>query len=166
MNWKTVAIDELRNYEAVKLSLQNLPELIDRQNSAIKRIRTSDPETVVGGGGGDRDMLLSAIVYRDELQARLNEAKKTVCAIERALSALDEEELRVIDLMYIHRRKNAVTELCDEMGIEQATVYRKRNIALEIFICALYGYGNLIVWHKDLLERGWRLWSSSLLCLP
>ena len=143
MKWKTVAIEELRNYEAVQTSLANLPELIDRQNAAIKRIRSSDPETVAGVGGGDRDALLSAIVYRDELQSRLEEAKKTVCVISRALAALDEEETRILELMYIHRRKNAVADLCDEMFVEQATVYRKRNIALEKFVRAIYGCRDL-----------------------
>lgn len=139
MRWKTVATDELRNYEAMRASLESLPNLIERQETAITRIRTSDPGKVVGPGGGSNDSLLSAIVYRDELKLRLQEAKKTVAAIERSLKSLTDDDALVLDMLFIHPRKNAIDAVCEALCIEKTTAYERRNKALERFICALYG---------------------------
>ena len=115
MRWKTVAIEELRNYEAVRTALHILPELIERQEIAIKRIRTSDPGKVVGTGGGNNDALLSAIVYRDELKLRLKEARKTVDAVERSLKSLTDDEYLILDMLFIHPRKNGVDQICESL---------------------------------------------------
>lgn len=139
IEWKSVAIKELRTYAAVCLSLETLPELIERQKVAINRIRTSDPSKVSGVGGGDNDALLSAIVYRDELELRLKEAKKTVSAIDRALNALADEEYTLLDTLFIHPRKNGVDMLCEKLCIERTAVYERRNKALEKFTRSLYG---------------------------
>lgn len=139
MRWKTVAIDELRNYEAVRTSLDVLPELIERQDLAIKRIRTSDPARVIGGGNGNNDALLSAIVYRDELKLRLKEARKTVDTIERSLKSLADDEYLILDMLFIHPRKNGVDHICESLCIERTAVYERRNKALEKFTMTLYG---------------------------
>lgn len=139
MRWKTVAIDELRRLESVRKSLEVLPELIERQEIAIKRIRTSDPGKVVGIGGGNRDELISAIVYRDELKLRLKENRKSVDAIEKSLESLANDEYLILDVCYIHPRKNGIDMLCEELCIERSAVYERRNKALEKFTTTLYG---------------------------
>ena len=139
MRWKTVAIDELKRLEAVRNSLEVLPELIERQEIAIKRIRTSDPSKVVGTGCGNRDELLSAIVYRDELKLRLKENRKSVDAIDKSLDTLANDEYLILDICYIHPRKNGIDMLCEELCIERSAVYERRNKALEKFTTTLYG---------------------------
>jgi len=139
MRWKTVAIDELRRLESVRNSLEILPELIERQEIAIKRIRTNDPGKVVGTGGGNRDELISAIVYRDELKLRLKENRKTVDAIEKSLSTLANDEFLILEMLFIHPRKNGVDMICEELCIERSAVYERRNKALEKFTTTLYG---------------------------
>ena len=139
IEWKSVAIKELRTFAAVCLSLETLPILIERQKAAISRIRTSDPSKISGVGGGSNDALLSAIVYRDELEQRLKEARKTVAAIEKALSALSQEEFEILDILFIHPRKNGPDELCEILCVEKTGVYERRNKALEKFTRSLYG---------------------------
>lgn len=139
MNWKKVAIEELQKYEAVRVSLSALPELIERQETAITRIRTSDPEKVVGTGGGNNDALLSAIVYRDELILRLKEARKTVDAIERSLESLSADDQMILDRLFIHPRRNAIDTICEDLCIERSAAYERRNKALEKFTITLYG---------------------------
>lgn len=139
IEWKSVAIKELRTYAAVCLSLETLPELIERQKVAINRIRTSDPSKVSGVGGGDNDALLSAIVYRDELELRLKEAKKTISAIDKALGALSQAEFEILDILLIHPRKNGLDKLCESLCVEKTVVYERRNKALEKFTLSLYG---------------------------
>ena len=139
IRWKSVAIEELRNYESVRASLGTIPELIERQETAIKRIRTSDPEKVVGTGGGGNDALLSAIVYRDELKLRLKEAQKNIAALDKALLSLSKDDYLVLDVCFIHPRKNGLNELCEEFCVENSVIYERRNKALERFTMTLYG---------------------------
>ena len=56
-----------------------------------------------------------------------------------ALAVLDEEERHILDRFYIHRANGNVERLCDELHVEVATVYRRRDKALRHFTLALYG---------------------------
>lgn len=139
IEWKSVAIKELRTYGEVCLSLQTLPDLIERQKLIVGRIRTNNPSKVSRKTPGDNDTQLSAIVYRDELEQRLKEAKKTVAAIDKALSSMTEEEYMLLDTLFIHPRKNGVDMLCEKLCVERTAVYERRNKALEKFTRSLYG---------------------------
>ena len=139
IEWKSIAIKELRTYGEVCLSLQTLPDLIERQKLIVGRIRTSNPAKVSRKAQSNNDTQLSAIVYRDELEQRLKEVKKTVAAIDKALSAMTEEEYMLLDILFIHPRKNGVDMLCEKLCIERTAVYERRNKALEKFTRSLYG---------------------------
>ena len=141
MNWKREAIDKLKNYEARREALENIPKEIKRLESAYAGIRsaTTDGTPVSGGSNTREDSMLSNIVHRDELKRRLREARLWVAQVDKALAVLDDEERLVLDRFYIHRAKGNVGELCERLNVEQATVYRKRDSALRRFTIALYG---------------------------
>ena len=141
MNWKREAIDKLKNYEARREALENIPKEIKRLESAYAGIRsaTTDGTPVSGGSNTREDSMLSNIVHRDELKRRLKEARLWVAQVDKALAVLDDEERLVLDRFYIHRAKGNVGELCERLNVEQATVYRKRDSALRRFTIALYG---------------------------
>lgn len=141
MNWKREAIDKLKNYEAHREALRNIPEEIERLESAYAGIRgaATDSARVSGGGSTREDSMLANIVYRGELERRLKEARLWVSVVDRGLRVLDDEERLVLDKFYIHRAKGATGELCARMNVEISTVYRKRDSALRHFTIALYG---------------------------
>ena len=141
MNWKHEAIDKLKGYDAHKAALISIPEEIQRLESAARSIRsaTSDGTAVSGGGNKREDMLLSNIVLREELERQLDQAKQWVSVVERSLEILDNEEKRILELMYIHRRSGSVEQLCSELSIEKTSVYRYRDTALHKFTTAMYG---------------------------
>lgn len=141
MNWKYEAIDKLKGYDAHKAALISIPEEIQRLESAARSIRsaTSDGTAVSGGGNKREDMLLSNIVLREELERQLEQAKQWVSVVERSLETLTSDERRILDLMYMNRQKGNVEKLCAELNIEQASVYRRRDVALRTFTIALYG---------------------------
>lgn len=141
MNWKHEAIDKLKGYEAHKAALISIPEEIERLESAAHSIRsaTADGTAVSGGGNKREDMLLSNIVLREELDRKLEQAKLWVSVVDRSLGVLDADERRVLDLMYIHRQPGSIERLCSELNIEQASVYRRRDVALRKVTIALYG---------------------------
>lgn len=142
MNWKYEAIEKLKQYEAKKQALRSIPEEISRLELAMGSIRsaTADGTPVVGGGSGREDMMLSNIVHREELKRALEQARKWVDLVDAGLKILDEDERLVLDRFYINPAKGNVDRLCYELGLEQATVYRRREKALHRFTLSMYGY--------------------------
>lgn len=141
MNWKREAIDKLKNYEAHKQALENIPREIKRLESAYTGLRSASTENapVSGGGGTREDCVLSNIVLRDELKRRLKEARLWTAQVAKALAVLGEEETLVLDRFYIHRAKGAVEALCESLSLEKSAVYDRRDKALRHFTLALYG---------------------------
>ena len=107
MNWKREAIDKLKNYEAHREALENIPKEIKRLESAYAGIRsaTTDDTLCPGAAIRGRHSMLSNIVHRDELKRRLREARLWVAQVDKALAVLDDEERLVLDRFYIHRAK-------------------------------------------------------------
>lgn len=141
MDWKREAIEKLRQYEAKRTALRDIPGDIAYLESAIRRIRsaTGDGTPVKGGGSGREDMLINNIVKREELEISQRIAGEWVARVERGLEALNDEDRLILDRFYIMPAKGNINRLCEELGVEQATVYRRRDKALHRFTLALYG---------------------------
>jgi len=141
MNWKTEAIEKLRKYDAMRQAVQNIPEEISRLEIAACSIRSAqtDGTPVKGGGNRREDMLLNNLVHRQELEWSYQQAQSWLKAADRALSALSPEEKLVLHRFYICPERGSVDRLCQQLGVEQSSVYRKRDKALHRFTLALYG---------------------------
>lgn len=141
MDWKREAIDKLKNYEARRAALENIPGEIKRLESACTGIRSAtDGGVPVAGGGRTReDTMLSNIVRREELKRLLKEARLWVVQVDRAMAVLDGEERLVLDHLYIHQAKGNVGTLCERLNLEKTAVYDRRDKALRRFTVALYG---------------------------
>ena len=142
MDWKQEAIEKLRDYEAHRKALDSIPLELERLGAAYTGIRAArvDGTPRSGSSASNReDAMLSNIVHRDELKRRLKEARLWVEIVDGGLSVLDDEERLVLDYCYIHKVKGSINELCERLNVEQATVYRRRDLALRRFTLALYG---------------------------
>lgn len=140
--WKYKAIDKLKDYQAQKVALLNIPDEIARLESEARSIRsaTADGTPVKGGGSGREDRLLSNIVKREECKAMLERAKYAVRTVDRGLSVLSQDERHILDTMYIMREKGCVSRLMDELGLqEESSLYKRVNKALLHFTIAMYG---------------------------
>lgn len=141
MNWKYEAIEKLKEYSAKKQSLKSIPEEMARLESAMQSIRsaTADGTPVSGGGSGREDMMLSNIVHREELARSLEQAKKWVSLVDSGLESLSADEKKILSRFYISPARGNVDALCEELGVEKAQVYRRRDSALRHFTLCLYG---------------------------
>lgn len=141
MDWKHEAIEKLKEYSAKKNSLESIPVEIKRLESAMQSIRsaTSDGSPVKGGGNGREDMYLSNIVHREELERSLEQAQMWVDIVDAGLEILSEEERLILSRFYINPAKGNVDMLCEELGIEKPSVYRRKDAALRHFTICLYG---------------------------
>ena len=141
MNWKFEAIEKLKEYTARKNAITSIPEEIKRLEEDAQRIRaaSTDATPVQGGGSAREDMLLSNIVHREELQRRLSDALRWVDIVDAGLAVLSDEDKLVLDRFYIHPMRGNVDRLCDDLAIEKAAVYKRKEKALRRFTVALYG---------------------------
>ena len=141
MDWKQEAADKLMQYEARRQSLENIPAEIRRLELDYTSLRSSTADAMPSHGNGSRreDAMLTNIVRREELARQLESARAWVALTDGGLSALDEEDKLVLDRFFVHRRKGACEQLCEELDREKAQVYRRRDRALRRFTLALYG---------------------------
>ena len=59
MNWKDEALDKLRNYDALRTALTNIPEELEQLELEAGALRSVRTDTVrVQGGGGNRENAL------------------------------------------------------------------------------------------------------------
>lgn len=86
MNWKGEAIEKLRKYDAMRMSLQNIPMEMKRLEADAQSIRgaRTDGTPVKGGGSGREDALLNNLAHRQELSWALDQARYWVEITQRA----------------------------------------------------------------------------------
>ncbi len=141
MNWKNEVIDKLRNYNAHRAALLNIPAEIQRLETICEGLRTTELNR-----SADEDLqawgenaVLSNIIYRDELKQQQRVAKQWVARMDKALAALDDDDRQILNLCFIQKASGAMGELCRQLCVGQSTAYRRRDEALLRFTQALYG---------------------------
>lgn len=141
MNWKSEAIDRLGRYAAMAQAVENIPLELQRlkKDSAGLRSRRTDTVRVSQSPSRQEDMLIGNLIKQEELTRNYENAKVWVDTTDKALSALTAEERSILQKMYICPQKGVVNLLCSELGMEQSSIYRKRDNALYRFTIALYG---------------------------
>ena len=141
MNWKNEAIERLNKYAAMKQAVENIPLEIKRleKNSTGLRGRPTDRIRVSCSPSRQEDILIGNMIKREELIRSYENAKLWVDTTNKALSTLSGDEESILRNMYISPQKGIVSQLCNDLGVEQSSVYRKRDMALYHFTIALYG---------------------------
>ena len=141
MNWKSEAMDRLRQYDSLRMACSNIPQEIQRLRSRVCRTRGAATETVGTAGGYDRGdtAMLNDLVQLQELSWNLSRSKNWVAMTDRALRALTEKERLILSRLYIYPETGGLERLCRELGLEKSSVYRHRDRALQKFTLALYG---------------------------
>lgn len=142
MNWEKAAIEDLKNYEARKISVQNMTEELValKQRADGMNSVSSNPGAVKGGGNVYENALINNIDLRNRIEGNLNIAKSFIGRVERALSSLPDKEKLVLQYFYIHRTSTYLDDLCDKLHVERPTVYRIKDDAIFHFTMAMYGY--------------------------
>lgn len=141
MNWKDEAMDKLRNYDALRQSLSIIPEELERLEQEASALRGVDFEkpTVKSSGSRRENALINNLVQRRELAQNFQQAQRLVRNTDQALGALYPDEKLVLHRLYLYPEKGALDRLCGELGVEQSSIYRKRDKALHHFTMAYYG---------------------------
>lgn len=83
--------------------------------------------------------MINNIAKRKELEWTLSDAAAWVDMVERAMTCLKKDEKTILQRLYIYPEKGSLERLCNELGLEKASIYRRRDQALQTFTLALYG---------------------------
>ena len=84
---------------------------------------------------------------KKEVERRLRQLdalRQAVATMEGALQVLTPEERLVVQLMLICPEKNAAQKLCQMLCVEQSSVYRRRDRAMEKLALCLQGHNAAI----------------------
>lgn len=141
-NWQRNAIDDLRTINYWTEFLRHSEERLAALDADIASIHSAlkDATPVQGGTSTAEDRLISNIDERGRLEANINSVNVRLKAIRGALDALTADEQLILDRFFINRVDRYIDRLCDELNIEQAQVYRRKDEALRHFTKALYGF--------------------------
>lgn len=141
MNWKNEAIERLNKYTAMSQAVTNIPleiQRLEQDSLGLRGIRTDKVCRSSSPGRGE-DVLIGNIIKQEELHRSYENATAWVRSTDRALNILSPEEKMILERMYIKPQRGIVSLLCQELGVEQSSIYRKRDQALYHFTIALYG---------------------------
>lgn len=141
MDWKHETIEKLKEYTVRKNAVVSIPEEITRLEEAVYGLRAVSADVVLGSGGENthEDKLLSNIVHRQELSRRLADTQIRLATMDRALDLLSPEDRLILERFYIHPVKGNVDRLCEELAIEKAGIYKRKDKALRRLTMAIYG---------------------------
>lgn len=141
MDWKSVAIEKLKDYQAKRQALESIPLEIAQLESTMTSIRSARPDTmsVKGSNSGYEDKILNCLAQKDELQRVLERTQLWIKAVDAALFVLNPEDRKVLDYLCIYPTKDSLDRLCNDLFVEPRQIYKKREKALRRFTIALYG---------------------------
>ena len=108
---------------------------MDKKKEAVKLLKKYDGlcharenlRKLVGMDGGE--------AYIQDLC----DIQRTLGVIQKGLGALTPEQMLILSRFYIYREKGYPQYLCQALGVEQSTVYRRKDRALGKFIEAVFG---------------------------
>lgn len=137
--WDRCAEHDLRNYglkapnmEAVREEVRELEEkMIAPKSAAFGKI------PVQGGGSNYEERLISDIYYAGKLRDNLEEFDRESQRIEKALSLLPDEDVRVLRYLCIEGKRPA--DFAAEYSYSVQWVYALKDRALRDFCIARYG---------------------------
>lgn len=141
MNWATVSIQRLKDYENRRQAVENITkqiELLEERFTAIRSATTDGTPTPTNTNRRE-EMLTDNITTREELRYNLSFAKREIALTEKGLAACSEKEKRILNLFFINRTRNHIQQLCDELYVSKTELYRMKDEALRKFTIAMYG---------------------------
>lgn len=77
------------------------------------------------------DEVVAALRRAEGYRREILRLQKLLAPVEAALETLTREEREILHRTVVDRRRGQVERLCGELDIEPATVYRRRNRALQ-----------------------------------
>lgn len=133
-------IERLERMEANRVALDILQEQLKEMEATTDGLRAQKLDSIKVSGSPDTESALAAALdKRAKLAAQIRTITTELSIMNKALQTLSADERIVLDLFYIHRRKDHVGELKLRLGYETSTIYRIKDAALQRLSERLHG---------------------------
>lgn len=141
IKWKDRTVDRLRDYGLQKAAVESIPMELQRLQLESVAIRSAAVDGVaVKGSGGRDDRMLWNLMQREDMERNLGMAKQYVAFVEHGLAALEAEEIRTLERVYIYTERDVIERLREEWGMmEKRSVYKRLDKILYKLTVAMYG---------------------------
>lgn len=142
MNYQREMVDRLRIYAARKKSLDFTAQEIRRIDSMMTSIQsaTKDGTPVSGGTNQREDRLINCIMEKVELENLRKDTEAWIKNMDKALSTLETDDYRILDVLYIHPVIGGIEKLCSYFGtVDPSTIYRRKNRIIRQLTYIFYG---------------------------
>ena len=144
MDWKRIAIDDLKKYTQYQSAIVNIPAEIKTLEEQFDGLKSSGGSTPVKGGTSTyEDRIINNIVKRDRLKLNLKIVRRRMAGIERGLKELTREEHTVLYYFYIDRPNHPIDIIRGKLYLEQSRIYQIKDAALYKFTVSMYGIVDL-----------------------
>lgn len=146
MDWRDMAIDDLKSLKKLKEAKRYLAEEIESINTRLYNIKaiTYDKDIVDGGDiYASENIKNTNLVKKEKLIVRLKNVEEEISLIEKALQKLTPEENKVLEYFYIDRPTRHIDKLMEQLHYEKSQIYNIKNIALYNYVGLRYGNLNL-----------------------
>ena len=132
IGYKKWLIDDLQGLDRMRFAITQMQQELETIEAEYAAIKATNYDKMPTGSGDNlqEEKLLTAIAKKDELTANLLYTQKHVADMERLLAQLPDDERRIIERTVIGKEKYATASLAEELGYEQAHIYRLKNRAL------------------------------------
>lgn len=125
-DWKKQTMQDLKQYRLLRASLETLPKRVELLRDAAENNPAAAREV-------------------ESLARSMQLAQHQCDAIDNGMACLSDDEQWVLQRFFVDCEPGCVDILCEELGCEQAQVYRLRERALHKLTTAMYG-----VWDENL----------------
>lgn len=140
--WERLAIDQLREIDIKRKSLQNVKDRLTTIRYEIVDAKNSLPSLAPAVGGvlnREETRRTDNIALQKELRRSYQQLKNDIDSFEKAWEKLDQDEQLVLSKFFISRTRSYIDELCNQLFCEKTKVYQIKDEALYKFTMGLYG---------------------------
>lgn len=141
MDYRTMAINELRNIPALRAAERICRDRLAEMEDELTSFRIPSPQSdpVQGGGNKTEERWLSIIAAQQDEERRLRNVRRRLRRFNTAWGALSERDRSVLSDWYIEPGMDCPERTMRREGCSRRTAYTYRDSALVTFTRSFYG---------------------------
>ena len=142
MDYRKIAIDELRHINEIRTAEAVCRDRLIELNDRLRSLKIPAPQTdpVQGGGSRTEDRWLNIIAAKCDEEKRLRNVRRRLKRFDTAWAALDERDRSVLKTWYIDPgRFDRADCVVQKLRCARSTAYEWRDEALINFSRAYFG---------------------------
>ncbi len=128
MNYIQEAIERLEEYDQLYTAVDNIKEelfALKAESDMLGAQKITDMPR--GGNWEPDDKLCNNIAKRKELTQRLTISQRRIQQVENVLKKLEDDERKLIEILYIKGGKKAMDRAMEEFNYEKTKMYVMKN---------------------------------------